>query len=532
MDKEKNFNDIDQLEETAENELGKTFDKNTEDVLGGTKKALSELSKKTAKNDERDDIEQEMEELAETFREKFEETQKQAEEGDFSDFMYEDTDEEELTEISEDKLCECCLEKEKMEGSSYCKDCDDGLRHYPFSFLNVIAVLAIVVAAISSIVFLSQKSDVYLKVAAGDKYVRKGQMTSAIVKYSEAANKMVNNSVNYQLVYKKEIDAARKIGNMKDFNELKKNFRQWELNLPHFLSVKKAMIEYDSYRKTADAATSIMYGAAGAGKTSDESTYQDIITKIGDLCVSDIPNETTTTTSASDEKTTETTTEKDITVSKKYSNAMVYFYQYYVASMFKKDIQTQIEFLEKIRSEEPKLVWLYAAPLGQLYAKSGKDTSAITSAIKKANSEDENAGLIDAMALRISKKDYDGSISKCQERLDEIENIKKRNTDTSVDPTGMEYEFYRQMALAYMCAGDYDKAQEKAATAHSIYAYSLPVINTYALASALKGDEEQYNTLSKFLKQNGYEIFDSVKGVHDKTISIESILFEGSYDVI
>lgn len=533
MSNENNLTDIDNAMEKSvdvEKELGKTFDQNTEDVLGGTEKALSKLSEKTAGKNEENDIKQEMEDLAETFREKLEETRQQTEEENHSEIKSEKKDVEAAPEISEDKLCECCLEKEKMDGSSYCEECDNGLRHYPFSFFNVIAVLTIIVAAISSIVFLSQKSDVYLKVAAGDKYARKGQMTSAIVKYSEAANKMVNNSVNYQLVYKKEIDAARKIGNMKDFNALKKNFRQWELNLPHFLSVKRAMIEYDSYRKTADAATAIMYGAAGAGKASDDSTYQDVVTKIGNLRASDIPDETTT--AGSDEKTTETTTEKDITVSKKYSNAMIYFYQYYVAFMFKKDTQTQIEFLEKIRTENPKLVWLYAAPLGQLYAKSGKDPSDIITAIKKANAEDENAGLIESIALRVSKKDYDGAISKCQERLDEIEKIKKRNTDTSVDPTGMEYEFYRQMSLAYMCKGDYDKAQEKAAAAHSVYAYSIPVIDTYALASTLNGDEDQYKTLSNFLMQNGYALSESVQGVHNKTVKVESILFEGSYDVV
>lgn len=535
MDKERNLVDTDRSTDKrtadAEKELGQTFDQNTEDVVGGAEKALSELSRKSAeKKAEQEDIKQEMEELAETFREKLEETQKQVENGSLTGLPETESKETEFThEISEDKLCECCLEKEKMENSSYCKDCDEGLRYYPFSFLNVVAVIAIVVAAIASIVFLSQKSDVYLKVAAGDKYKSKGQITSALVKYSEAANKMINNSVNYQLVYKKEIDTARKIGNMKDFNALEKNFRPWELNLPHFWSVKKAMIEYDSYRKTADAATAIMYGVAGEGKTSDEGAYHDVVTKIGDLKNSDITDETTT---AASEETTEATTVKDVTVSKKYSNAMIYFYQYYVASMFKKDDQIQIEFLEKIKNEEPELVWLYSAPLGQLYARTGKDVSEIIAAIKKANAEDENAGLIEAMALRISKKDYDGAITKCQERLDEIEKAKKRNTDTSIDPTGMEYEFYRQMALTYMCKGDYEKAQEKAAVAHSLYAYSIPVIDTYALASALKGDEEQYKTLSNFLMQNGYALSENVQGVHNKTVKVESILFEGSCDVI
>lgn len=86
-----------------------------------------------------------MEELAATFQRELDKTKAEAEEKgeliqELEDIPEASTGNDD-EEPSEAELCECCGEKRRGTkadpDSPYCEECDLGLRHYPFSFLNV-----------------------------------------------------------------------------------------------------------------------------------------------------------------------------------------------------------------------------------------------------------------------------------------------------------------------------------------------------------------------------------------------------------
>ena len=65
--------------------------------------------------------------------------------------------------IPEEELCDCCGEKRrgtaKDPNSPYCSECDAGLRHYPFDFLNIFfAVVAICFVFYGGYVFADHTS--------------------------------------------------------------------------------------------------------------------------------------------------------------------------------------------------------------------------------------------------------------------------------------------------------------------------------------------------------------------------------------
>ena len=125
-----------------------------------------------------------------------------------------------------------------------------------------------------------------------DSLAKQNKLYSALDAYSTAANTMVNQHINGELVYKREILVAYRLGGINMMQEPAENIKSWEMALPHFRSLRLALDEAESFLATVDAANAILapYDTAKA----EDIPYDDLIAQLDAL---------------KDEAVTETTTE-------------------------------------------------------------------------------------------------------------------------------------------------------------------------------------------------------------------------------
>ncbi len=469
---------------------GSTFDRNTEDVK------------------------KEMEELAATFQRELDKTKAEAEEKGELIQELEDIPETPVQndddELSEDELCECCGEKRRGTkadpDSPYCEECDLGLRHYPFSFLNIFFVVVVIALVFYSGYVFAGRMGVLSDVYKADKYVSQKKMDSAVTAYEDAVKTMEKADINGELVYKRQIAANYNIGYLQDIASMGANINSWELSLPHFRSAKKAMAESADFIATVQKAYTILtkYDVNDPADFPYDDAMAALVSLESEPYTEDTTADSSSTTASSVKAT-------------QYNKAMIYYYEYYITVICNKDYDEQLKYLEKIKDEYPQYVWLYGSALGDLYAKTGRDVTEICDKIRNNNSEDQSPYMIEVESLRI-KGDYDAAIAKCEEYV-------------LLDDCTVKYEIYRQEALCYILKGDYDKAFETAQKAYSDNGYALEVIDTLALCSVLKNDDATYSSLESLLSGSGYSISDKVTGFKAGTVTLDDILLKGAYDV-
>lgn len=480
-------------EKEKEKKLSSTFDPNTEE------------------------IKDEMEALAAVFQQELDKTKVESEAAepeiliqDLEDISEDPADnEEDSVNLTEDELCDCCGEKrrgtEQNPDSAYCADCEDGLRHYPFEFLNIFFVLAILAVVFYSGYVFADHLPTYIDVQKADALASENKISEALNAYATAANTMVSEGINGELVYQREIQVAFSVGYMEELDSLAENIRSWELNLPHFRKTKAALTEAKNILYTAQTAYTIL------NEYDTENTanlpFDEIIGRLTALETAAV--EQTTAAEGATAAAVQPT---------QYSKAMLDFYKYYIALLCNKDNEIQIGYLEQGWKENPEYVWLYGSMLGNLYAKTGRDVTEIARLIREKTMDDASADLLVIIANRI-KGDYDGAIAQCEALAAE-----RRSED-------IIYELYRQEALCYLAKGDYASAYTKASEAYSNYAYSVEVIDTLALCAAVQGNEDVYNEMSKILTDNGFEIAEDVRNYKAGSITLDDILLKGDYDV-
>lgn len=413
--------------------------------------------------------------------------------------------------IPEEELCECCGEKrrgtEKDPDSLFCSECDAGLRHYPFDFLNIFfALVALCFVFYGGYVFADHTST-FVAVQKADSLKADKQMYSALDAYASAANTMLNNHINGELVYKREILLAYRLGYMSGISEPAANIRAWELSLPHFRGLKTALEVSAEFVQTAQDASALLapyYAAA-----PQDIPYEDILAQLDAMKTAEVA------TTQSDDDTTASADAYTPEV-KKYAPAMLAFYKYYVALFCEKDLETQIAFLEEARDAAPEQIWLYAPLLGELYAKTGRDIEPICQLVEAENAEDDSPVLFRVIAKRIAGE-YDDAVSLCEAAI--------------ADSSDLADELYRQEALIYLAQGKFTDAYSAANAAYQSTSPSLQLLYTVALSAAAAGQETAYNEVKDLLETNGYTLSAEVTGFKDGTVTLDQILLEGDYDL-
>ena len=415
--------------------------------------------------------------------------------------------------IPEEELCDCCGEKRrgtaKDPNSPYCSECDAGLRHYPFDFLNIFfAVVAICFVFYGGYVFADHTST-FVAVQKADSLKADKQMYSALDAYATAANTMLNNHINGEMVYKREILLAHQLGYISSLSEPAANIRTWELSLPHFRSLKYALDDTAAFLTTWDNLGALVepYLYEDASKIP----YEEVIGKLDAMKTAEVVTEPTT--AAEGETTTASAYTPEV---KAYSAAAIGFYKYRVAVLCEKDLETQIAILEDIQKETPDYVWLYAPLLGELYAKTGRDVEPMCKLIEAENAEDDAPTLFRVIAMRIAGQ-YDEAFALCEERIAALGDL----TD----------EFYRQEALIYLAQGKYNDAYTAVNTAYQNTTPSVQLCETLALAAAAAGQETAYNEVKELLESSGYTLSAEVTGYKNGTVTLNQILLEGDCDI-
>lgn len=472
-------------------------------------------------------LHEELEDLAKVFQEELNNAKADAQAEDTaaaSEFLIQELDDmpkaaqDDLPqeEIEPEALCECCGEQRrgtaKNPDSAFCEECDDGLRHYPFEWVNIILALAAVAFVFFGGYVFADHTPVFVAAKEADALVQEKKMDSALDAYAKAANLMIDNHINGELVYKREILVAYTVGYVNSLSEPAANIHGFEMSLPHFRSLKKALDDAENFMAAAQAVSNIIspYGYTAAA----DIPYDDLIAEIDKLKTA-----TVTTTQAADGEEEATTTAINTykTSATQYHPGMLAFYKYYVALMCEKDIQTQLTWLEEVRKEAPEHPWLYAAALGELYAKTGGDVESMCTLISDINAEDGTPTQLRALRLRV-QGDYDASIALCEEGI-------AAGSEVSV-------ELYRQESLCYLGKGDPQKAYEQANAAYQSGSLSVQLCQTLALCASAAGQDAAYTEIEELLTTNGYSVSAEVTGYRNGTLTLQQILTEGDYDVL
>lgn len=413
---------------------------------------------------------------------------------------------------TEETLCECCGERpsgtQKDPDSPYCSVCDEGLRHYPFDFLNVLLALVLLVFVFYGGYQFADHTEVFVRTAQADSLAADNELYSALDAYTQAEEAMSSDRINGELVYKRAALTMYKLGYMSNVVELGDAVHSWELQLPHFRAMKTALDRAEQFLATGDAATEIL--SPYMSMSAQEIPYDDVLAQLEALKTA-VPEETT---AAEGEDTTD-----DGAYEPQYSGyntAMVAFYQYYLALISDQSLETQLGFLEEIRSLEPEETWIYAALLGELYAKTGRDIEPICTKMLEVNAEDDTPALLRVIALRTAG-DYDEAIAQSEAAI----------ADNNVNAS----ELYRQIGLCYLLQGDYETAYEKVSEGFQTTNPSIQLINTMALAASAAGEEDAYTEVADLLTNNGYVVSEEVLEYRAGTRTIESIFTEGDLDV-
>ncbi len=417
--------------------------------------------------------------------------------------------------IPEEELCDCCGEKRRGTAenpdSPYCTECDAGLRHYPFDFLNIFfAIVAICFVFYGGYVF-ADHTETFVAVHKADSLRAEKKMYSALDAYSVAANTMLNNHINGELVYKREILLAADLGYVSGLSEPAANIHGWELSLPHFRAAKKTLDNAAEITATAQAVSTLLspYETTAA----QDIPYDTLIAQLEALKTAPV-----TATQADETETEDTTGVADAydPQAQQYSTAMLSFYKYYVALLCKKDLETQIAFLEEIQTAAPDMVWLYAPLLAELYAKTDRDIEPMCQLMADCNAEDNSPALARVIRLRIQGQ-YEEAIALCD--------------DTLAVSADLETEFYRQKALMLLVQGQYSEAYTIVNDVYENSSPSLLTVYTVALSAAAAGEETAYNEVIEMLTGYGYPIPAEVTGYKDGSVTMEQILCEGDYDI-
>lgn len=465
-------------------------------------------------------LKQELEELAKTFQEeldkaKAQEAERLEAEGELIQEL-EDVqalEEAEDEEIPEQELCECCGERrrgtKKNPDSPYCYNCEKALRHYPFELLNIIIPALAIAFCFYACYIFSNYSGVYTSAQLADKYASQNKLYTASAAYDTAAEKMQNKKINGEMVYKRAYECRYKSGMFADDAINTEVFKDWELKLPHMKTVYASYLESLEMDATQSAISAIFYEYGD--EEFDKLPYDEIIKKIEAL--NDEPAKVLPLIDGETEEEISTTAPYNIKV-QNYNRAMILYFEFYISAVCEKDYKTQISYLEKLREEFPEKTWIYAAMLGDLYNKTGKDINELYKQMKKVNEEDSTADVVKATSLRINGK-YDEAMKLCDKFID------KEDT--------YGYEFMRQKAICCLLKNDYETAYKFAYEAYTMS--TIPVTaNTLMICSVKNNKLDTYEEVEKLFKESDMDISKEVLAVKDGSKSVEDIFMKGDFD--
>ncbi len=100
-------------------------------------------------------------------------------------------------------MCDICGEHEVVEGTDYCEECLDDMKHYPFEWWQFIIPVMAVFFLVFGILLCHEGWDVYHGTAQAQSLAREGKLMSALDKYGELNGQIAEGSDTYGFQYRK-----------------------------------------------------------------------------------------------------------------------------------------------------------------------------------------------------------------------------------------------------------------------------------------------------------------------------------------
>ncbi|MBQ2568445.1 MAG: hypothetical protein II572_08495, partial [Clostridia bacterium] len=100
-------------------------------------------------------------------------------------------------------MCDICGEHEVVDGTDYCEECLDDMKHYPFEWWQFIIPLMAVFFLVFGILLSHEGWNVYHGTAQAQSLAREGKLMSALDKYGELNGQIAEGSDTYGFQYRK-----------------------------------------------------------------------------------------------------------------------------------------------------------------------------------------------------------------------------------------------------------------------------------------------------------------------------------------
>ena len=473
------------------------------------KKKDTAVDKLESANDfESSELNDELDRLARTFQEELEKAKADAELSERMGEIIQGIDDEE--EYNEEDYCQCCGERKRdksvSENYEYCSVCREAMRHYPLS-ASLIAVLAVmVIAAIASMVVFVNDFTGYDKLAQAEKAVSEQKLFTALENYDEAIAGFEQNEITAKKAY---YNSAKVL--MNSMPEGVNSMSEITSRLKKALgTIEAKMPVYASYNSLSDdaallsATLNLFYETVNSEKYGefdgkDEEMYAEIMTEIGSLTDSEVMI-----------KHIDGTSTKVST-----SEPIVRFAQYMFAyaTNHLEDAKQYLEMTAEIGSEYK---WMYAYELGCVELQTGSRAEAEKCAKQLYESNIESP---EGYALYSSIERMKGNTDKAIEWADKGLAAARNAVD-----------LYRMKGMAYIVAGEYEKALAELEKGLAAEDYGLMYF-TYAVALNELGKTEELEKVNKQLEEYELEYGDRMKDYFAGKLTAKQLFTEGTGDV-
>lgn len=455
-----------------------------------------------------DELGEELEGIRSKFQEILdEETQTYLAGGDIQ--AYDDAEEEPESEepISEDMLCRCCGERKRNTQSDedypYCDECTELMKHSPFSFSGILALVAVLVLTGVSIFYVfASSADIIDKAHAADTYYQSGKIYTALNTYGEVLQGFISNNSDFG-----KMPVPRKI-------------------VRNYADICAEMTEYGNSKGVAEQFFSESdFKNPAYKKLTVYSEKYDFMSKVSET----IQQALTMDKNGADEICE---TIEGLRGTEGCDDFLLDNYKLSIQQYFGADNEKQYEILSEMKKSYPDK-WIVDYALCAVCSKLGKTEEALSSyeEVIRHNTEDGSVYVYLADTYRFSEEcDPDKIIEAVEAGIEAEGEGQYSFTDLS-----------REKAVALLLKGDYDAAYDAMAEAYQVlysmlYSGQQPVnlaqfFYTYQLCAHLKGDRDVYDSSAAMLGMLGYEESKDLKSFINEKTTLENILTDKEGDL-
>ena len=471
----------------------------------------------------------------------------------------------------EEGCCIICGKKIKnSESELYCNECRSKYMKVDYGASHIILSIIMIFVAVAGIVAFTATSKIAAELKKGNDYYKNSQYSNALDSYNGVIS--TTDSINERLnaflqgistnfgqaklfesgneVYKKIalLQAKKMTVGYTDrealFKTVEEHFSEKDLKREEYKEVKEC---YD-FCKKLDNTTNDVY-----------EIWYPYIQELGDAVGEDgklsgkYPSNDEI--FAALDKYTAEHSDAEPSIMEYFKFNTLSYEEYYGIKTDKKEV---LGYLDSAYKKAGDYGYIYAEPYlaTALQYEDYKSLEKVAQDLLKVDPSNDNTYFYLAKA-KIAAKDFDAALSICEDLKkaspDSLEyyiikaNVLRLNGefDAAVDTCkeglkqGKDVELIRQESIAYMLAGEEQKAL-KAATdayeqaysaAYSNQNVSLEALNTSALIAYLCGDEETYNQIKELLSGSNYDLEDSVYSVIKGEKEFKDIFMSGKGDI-